>query len=159
MSHVDGDRSTDPAIHFQAGIKDLVRLDRVRFINIVGSIQYGILYSIIFFLVGVGIHLLFPPLIKGQSLLSLCFWILLQSIVIIQATFYARKLIEAIPGILSFFPSYFNLDELRSKGFVPYGIDEFKGDMASSIILIGTQYRLLEKVAYVTYEVGKRISI
>ena len=157
MSHVDGDRSTDPTIHFQAGIKDLTRLDKVRFINIVGSIQYGILYSLLFFAVGIGIHLLFPPFTKGEPLLSLFFWILLQSLLIIIATFYSRKLIEAIPGIVSFFPRYFHLQELQTKGFVPYGIDEFKGDMASSIILIGTQYRLLEKIAYVTSEVAKRI--
>ncbi len=157
MSHVDGDRSTDPVIHFQAGIKDLTRLDKVRFINIVGSIQYGILYSLLFFAVGIAIHLLFPPLVKGESLHSLFFWILLQSLLIIVVTFYSRKLIEAIPGLVSFFPKYFNLQELETKGFVPYGVDEYKGDMASSIILIGTQYRLLEKVAYVTHEVGKRL--
>ena len=158
MSHVDGDRSTDPTIHFQAGIKDLTRLDKVRFINIVGSIQYGILYSLLFFAVGIGIHLLFPPLVKGESLLTICLWILLQSMVIIIATFYIKKLIEAIPGIFTFFPRYFNILELQSKGFVPYGIDEFKGDMASSITLIGTQYRLLEKVVYVTNEVAKRVA-
>jgi len=134
-----------------------MRLDKVRFINIVGSIQYGILYSIIFFLVGIGIHLLFPPLLKGQSLLSLFYWIILQTIVLIIAIFYCRKLAEAIPGILSFFPNYFNFPELESKGLIPYGVNEYRGDMASNIVLLGTQYRLLEKVAYVTSEVAKRI--
>jgi hypothetical protein len=158
MSHVDGDRSTDPRTHLEAGLKDLTRLDKVRFINIVGSIQYGILYSIVFFFVGIGIHLLFPPFVKGEALLPLCFWILLQSIVIIEAVFYSRKFVEAIPGILSFFPGYFHFQELQSKGFVPYGVDEYRGDMASSIVLIGTQYRLLEKIAYVTSEVAKRMT-
>lgn len=157
MSHVDGDRSTDPTTHFQAGIKDFARLDKVRFINIVGSIQYGILYSIAFFLVGIGIHILFPPLVKSESLLTICSWILLQCLVIVEVIFYCRKFIESIPGIASFFPQYFNLQELQTKGFVPYGVDEYRGDMASSLILIGTQYRLLEKVAYVTNEVAKRI--
>lgn len=157
MSHVDGDRSTDPATHFQAGIKDFARLDKVRFINMVGSIQYGILYSLVFLLVGIGIHTLFPPLVKSESLLTICSWILLQSLLIIIVVFYCRKFVESIPGIVSFFPRYFNLQELQSKGFVPYGVDEYRGDMASSLILIGTQYRLLEKVAYVTNEVGKRI--
>jgi hypothetical protein len=50
------------------------------------------------------------------------------------------------------------MSDLKVKGFVPYGIDEFKGDMASSIILIGTQYRLLEKIVYLTEEVGKKLS-
>jgi hypothetical protein len=157
MSHIDGDRSTDPAIHFQAGMKDFARMDKVRFINIIGSMQYGILYSLLFFAVGIGIHLLFPPFVKGEPLLSLFFWILLQCLVIILAVFYCRKFIESIPGIASFFPRYFNLQDLQSKGFVPYGVDEYRGDMASSLILIGTQYHLLEKVAYVTNQVASRI--
>jgi hypothetical protein len=158
MSHVDGDKSTDPAVHFQAGIKDLTRLDQVRFVNIVGSIQYGILYSLVFFAVGIALHLVFPPFVKGEPLTNLFFWILLQSLVIIVGTFYVRKLIEAIPGAISFFPRQFHLQDLEAKGFIPYGVDEYKGDMAASLILIGTQYRLLEKIAYFTSEIGKRLA-
>ncbi len=148
----------DPVVHFQAGVKDLTRVDKVRFVNIVGSIQYGILYSLVFFAAGIALHLLFPPFVKGEPLVNLFFWILLQSLVIIVATFYVRKLVEAIPGILSFFPRYFRLQELETKGFIPYGVDEYKGDMAASLILIGTQYRLLEKIAYFTSEIGKRLA-
>ena len=71
-------------------------------------------------------------------------------------TGYARQ-VEAIPGIATFFPTVFNASDLRAKGFIPYGVDEFKGDMASSIVLIGTQYKLLEKIAYLTEEVAKLI--
>jgi hypothetical protein len=94
--------------------------------------------------------------VKGEPLTNLFFWILLQSLVLIVATFYVRKLIEAIPGAISFFPRQFHLQDLEAKGFIPYGVDEYKGDMAASLILIGTQYRLLEKIAYFTSEVGKR---
>jgi hypothetical protein len=74
------------------------------------------------------------------------------------AIFYCRKLVEMIPGIVSFFPNYFHFQELQSKGLIPYGVNEYRGDMASNIILLGTQYRLLEKVAYVTSEVAKRVA-
>lgn len=156
MSYVPGDKSEDPRIHFQAGIRDFTRLDKVRLINIVGSAQYGILYSVVYFILGIGLHILFPTFNTNISLLSLFGWILLQCLVIIILTFYVRKFIEAIPGIISFFPTIFNASDLRAKGFIPYGVDEFKGDMASSIVLIGTQYRLLEKIAYLTEQVTKR---
>jgi hypothetical protein len=156
MSYVPGDKSEDPQIHFEAGMRDFTRFDKVRLINITGSIQYGILYSIAYFIVGVALHNIFPAFTTNISLLSLFGWILLQCIVIIIVIFYIKKFIEAIPGLAAFFPSFFNVSDLRGKGFIPYGIDEFRGDMAANIVLIGTQYRLLEKVAYLTKEVSKR---
>jgi len=157
MSYVPGNKSEDPRIHFQAGMRDLLRVDKVRLINVVGSVQYGIIYSIVFFIIGIILHSVFPVFTTKISLVSLFGWILLQCLVIILITFYVRKLIESIPGIFSFFPKYFNVSDLQAKGFIPYGIDEFQGDMASSIVLIGTQYRLLEKIAYLTEEVAKLI--
>jgi hypothetical protein len=59
MSYVPGDKSEDPQIHFQAGMRDLLRFDKVRLINVVGSIQYGILYSVIYFIIGVILHTIF----------------------------------------------------------------------------------------------------
>jgi hypothetical protein len=156
MSYVPGDKSEDPKLHFEAGLKDFVRLDKVRLINITGSIQYGLLYSIIYFAIGIALHILFPPLNKADTLLNLFSWILLQSLVIIGITFYVQKFVEAIPGFASFFPKFFNFQDLIVKGFIPYGVGEYKGDMASSLILIGTQIRLLEKIAYFTNEFSKR---
>jgi len=48
------------------------------------------------------------------------------------------------------------MNDLLAKGFIPYGIDEYKGNMAASLILIGTQYQLLNKVEYFTTEFSKR---
>ncbi len=155
MSYVPGDKSVDPRIHFEAGMRDFFRFDKVRLINIVGSIQYGIIYSIVYFVVGMLIHLVFPTFTTNISLMGLFGWILLQCLVLIIVSFYVRKFVEAIPGVLSFFPKYFNFSNLDAKGFIPYGVDEYKGDMASSIVLIGTQYRLIEKIAYLTKEVAK----
>lgn len=68
---------------------------------------------------------------------------------------YVRKIIEAIPGIPSFFPKYFDYTKLLAQGFIPYGIGEFHGNMAINIILIGTQVNLLKKVSYFTTEFSK----
>jgi hypothetical protein len=155
MSFVQGDKSEDPKIHFKAGLKDFARLDKVRFINITGSIQYGILYCISFFIIGVILNATFPQYTKNISLWSLAGWILLQCIALIIVTFYVRKFIEAIPGILSFFPSFFNIRDLEQKGFIPYGVDEYKGDLASSLVLIGTQVNLFQKITYLTNELTK----
>lgn len=155
MSYVPGDKSVDPRIHFEAGMRDFFRFDKVRFINIAGSIQYGILYSIVYFAIGILINFIFPSFTTNISLMTLFGWILLQCLVLIIASFYVRKLVEAIPGLASFFPKYFDISNLTAKGLIPYGVDEYRGDMASSIVLIGTQYRLLEKIAYLTKEVGK----
>jgi hypothetical protein len=156
MSYVPGDKSIDPKIHFEAGIQDFARFDKVRLVNIGGSIQYGILYSIIFLIIGILLHILFPALNKNDTLLNIFNWIILQSIVIIIIVFYVEKFVQAIPGIASFFPQYFNINELITKGFIPYGVSEFKGNMAASLILIGTQIRLLEKISYFTNEFSKR---
>ena len=49
---------------------------------------------------------------------------------------------------LLLFPQYFDFSDLLAKGFIPYGVDEYKGNMAASIILIGTQIKLLNKIEY-----------
>ena len=157
MSYVPGDKSVDPQVHFMAGMKDLLRFDKVRFVNILGSIQYGIAYTVAFFMAGIGINFIFPPFTTNEpSLSKLFFLILLQSLVIIITTFYVQKLIEAIPGFISFFPQYFDYNKLLTQGLVPYGIDEYKGNMASNIILIGTQVNLLKRVSHFTTEFSKR---
>ena len=155
MSYVPGDKSVDPQVHFMAGMKDLLRFDKVRLINILGSVQYGVAYIIAFFIAGIGINFIFPSFTTNESLLELFLWIMLQSIILIIVTFYIQKVIKSIPGIISFFPQYFDYNKLLTHGFSPYGIDEYKGDMTSSIILIGTQVNLLKKVSYFTTEFSK----
>ena len=155
MSYVPGDKSVDPRVHFMAGMKDLLRFDKVRLINILGSVQYGVAYIIAFFIAGIGINFIFPSFTTNESLLELFLWIMLQSIILIIVTFYIQKVIKSIPGIISFFPQYFDYNKLLTHGFIPYGIDEYKGDMTSSIILIGTQVNLLKKVSYFTTEFSK----
>jgi hypothetical protein len=108
------------------------------------------------FILGVILHSIFPAFTTKISLMSLFGWILLQCLVIIVASFYVRKLIEAIPGLPSFFPNFFDFNTLLAKGFIPYGVSEYKGDMASSLILIGTQIRLIDKIQYFTVEFAKR---
>ena len=156
MSYVPGDKSEDPRVHFLAGMKDFARVDEVRLINIGGTIEYGVLYSVIYFVVGIALHVIFPPLVKSDPLLNIFLWILVQSLVIIIIQFYVEKFVQAIPGVFSFFPKIFDFNKLLAKGFIPYGVGEYKGNMAASIILIGTQIRLLEKIAYFTSEFSKR---
>jgi hypothetical protein len=158
MSYIPGNKSENPKVHFEAEMKDFARFDKVRLINISGLVQYGIIYSILYFIVGIILHIIFPPFEKGISLLKLFFWILLQCLVVILVTFYIQKFVEAIPGWASFFPQYFDFNKLLAHGFIPYGIDEFKGSMAANIILLGTQVNLLNKVAYFTKEFAKLIS-
>jgi hypothetical protein len=156
MSHVPGSKSEDPKVHFEAGMKDFARLDKVRLINISGTIQYGIIYCILYFIIGITLHIIFPAFSKSESLFSTFLWILLQSVVIILITFYVQKFVEALPGIPSFFPKYFDKQILLAQGWIPYGVSEYKGDMASSLVLIGTQFKLLEKISYFTQEFSKR---
>jgi hypothetical protein len=155
MSYIPGDKSIDPEVHFVSGMKDFFRFDKVRFINLTGSVQYGILYSVVYLFLGLLIHKIFPPFTTNISLLHLFGWILLQCLALILVTFYAKKFVEAIPGIISFFPKYFNIDLLTAKGLIPYGVDEYKGDMASSVVLIGTQFVLIDKIKYLIMELSK----
>jgi hypothetical protein len=156
MSSEPGDHALDPATHFRAGMKDFLRVDKVRFLNINGSIQYGLLYCILYLFLGIVINTSFPVHSKKSSLMSLFNWIIIQSIVIIVVAFYVQKFVEAIPGWPSFFPQFFNAEALKEKGWKPYAIPEFKGEMAASIILIGTQVNLLKKIVLFTEKFTKR---
>lgn len=120
----------------------------MRFVNIVGTVQYSLLYAVVFFFLGIGIERLFTPFRATALPMELIGQILLQCFVLAIAIFYARKLVEAIPGVLSFFPSWFNLDKMLEKGYIPYGIDEYKGELMVSLLLVGTQTNLLKKIAY-----------
>jgi hypothetical protein len=148
MSYVVGENSEDPRVHFRAGMKDFLRLDQVRLMNITGSIFYGFIYILLFLIMGIILHSIFPVTTSSQSLSSLFGWILLHCFIIIISVFYIRKLVESIPGPIYYFPEY--LKKLQQEGLILHGIDEYKGDMAASVIFIGTQYRLLEKIALLT---------
>lgn len=150
MSHVPGEHSLDPTQHFESGIKDLLRFDGVRAINILGSVQYGLLYAVVFFFIGILIERLFPPFRSNASLHALAGEVLLQCIVVTIGIFYVRKLVEAIPGLLTMLPLptwLWNPVELEQKGWVPYGIEEYKGEVMMSLVLVGTQINLLKKIA------------
>lgn len=153
MSYIKGEDSENPYIHFKAGMKDVLRLDQVRFINIIGSIYYGFLYILFYLFLGIILHSIFPSFTSNMSISKMVGWILLQSFVIIICVFYVKKIIEAIPGIITFFPDY--LYNLKRNGLVLYGLDEYKGDMAASVVFIGTQYQLLEKIAFLTNKISK----
>jgi hypothetical protein len=157
MSHVPGEHSLDPTQHFESGMKDLLRFDGVRVMNILGSVQYGLLYAIVFFFVGLAIERLFPPFRSNASLHALAGEVLLQCVAVTVAIFYVRKLVEAIPGLATLLPLptwLWNPVELEQKGWVPYGIEEYKGEIMMSLILIGTQLNLLKKIALLAARVG-----
>jgi hypothetical protein len=156
MSSTPGDHAINPRVHFESGMKDFLRFDKVRFLNINGTLQYGLIYGIVYLFVGILINYCFPEHTTKISLNSLFGWIIVQSVVIIIVTFYVQKFVEAIPGWASFFPQFFNPEELKSKGWKPYGIPEYKGEMAASIILIGTQVNLLKKIILFTEKFSKK---
>lgn len=146
MSHVDGERSLNPYVHFKSGMKDFFRVDNVRLVNILGSIQYGLLYAIVFFFGGIFIETLFPKYSPTIGFRTLALQVLLQCIVLTILIFYARKLIESIPGFMTFFPNKVNEEKLIEHGLVPYTLDEYKGETMMSIILVGVSVNLLRKI-------------
>lgn len=146
MSHVNGESSLDPYVHFRAGMTDVFRVDQVRLTNILGSIQYGVLYAIVFFFAGIFIESLFPKYIATASFRTLALQVVLQCIVLTIVIFYARKIVESIPGLITFFPKKVDEAKLIAHGFIPYGIEEYKGETMMSIILVGTSVNLLKKI-------------
>lgn len=157
MSMLQDEKSINPRIHFEAGMKDFFRLDQVRFINIIGTIQYGILYFIIYFFVGLVIEYLFPRFTTKISVNSLVLQILGQCLIVLIAVFYVQKFVESIPGILSFFPGLFDRNKLIDEDYKPYTIQEYKGEMISSLILVGVQFNLLKKIILLSSILTKRI--
>lgn len=131
-------------------IASLFAVDCVRMSRILETAQYGLIFAIIAFFVGLGIDWLFRPLYPkptdrvagckepvysklkmAQALGLICLQVMIAAVSII----YVRKLGEIVPFFLNLCP----------EKYVPHWkVHEVEGELAIALVFVGVQTTLIE---------------
>jgi hypothetical protein len=135
-----------PWKHFQYGMMDLFRTDRIRLYQIVGIFQYTILYGVICFYLGAFLESLFPDADEGKASWKIALEVLGQCFILALSLFYIRLFVKAIPALPTLFlPS--KTTGRSDLSTASYNFSEYQGELIVSIIFIGVQLNLLSKIS------------
>ena len=116
-------------------IDKLTRVDEVRAMEILESIQYGLGYLFVGFFLGVATDMLFPVFDSKKDEWEVFAEVILQCITLIVVVFYCRKIVKLMPFVFAF----------NSKYRV-HESDEYHGEIMIAVILIGVQINLIKKL-------------
>lgn len=120
-------------------LNKLFLMNDVRGMEILESLQYGILYSVSAFLIGVSIDWAFPNFNEETKTHTLAWEVILQSLLVIVVVFYMRKLIKVVPFLFAFHWS-------GASKYRPYESAEYSGEVILSLIFFSTQFNLIKKL-------------
>lgn len=131
--------------HFQTHMESLFAADKVRFMELIESIQYGFGYLIVGFFAGTVLDNSFPTFDEKTPVRTVFLEVILQSILLIILVFYVRKVVKAMPSI-------FDLHYGKRKGFHfrPYSASEYGGELMISLAVIGAQFHLIRKLDFLS---------
>ena len=125
-------------------IHTLTRLDEVRIMELLESIQYGLGYLFIGFVLGVATDMLFPVYDSTKEPWDVFSEVMLQCIMLIIVVFYCRKIVKVMPFVFAF----------NSKYRV-HESDEYNGEIIIAVVLIGAQINLIKKIDLLSKNVYK----
>jgi len=125
-------------------VHTLTRLDEVRIMELLESIQYGLGYLFIGFVLGVGTDMLFPVYDSTKDPWDVFSEVMLQCIMLIIVVFYCRKIVKVMPFVFAF----------NSKYRV-HESDEYNGEIIIAVVLIGAQINLIKKIDFLSKNVYK----
>lgn len=125
-------------------IDKLIRHDEVRLMELLESIQYGLGYFFVGFILGVLTDMLFPIYDPNKDELTVFTEITLQCILLIVVVFYCRKIVKLMPFLFAFTPKY-----------RVHESDEYHGEIMIAVILIGVQINLIKKLDLLSKKVYK----
>ena len=113
----------------------LSRIDDIRLIELLESIQYGLGYLFVGFFLGVGTDMLFPIYTPEKDGWTVFSEVILQCITLIIVVFYCRKIVKLMPFAFAF----------NSKYRV-HESEEYHGEIMIAVVLIGVQINLIKKL-------------
>jgi len=113
----------------------LSRIDDIRLIELLESIQYGLGYLFVGFFLGVGTDMLFPVYTAEKDIWTVFSEVILQCITLIIVVFYCRKIVKLMPFLFAF----------NSKYRV-HESEEYHGEIMIAVVLIGVQINLIKKL-------------
>lgn len=117
----------------------LTRVDEVRAMELLESIQYGLGYLFVGFFLGVGTDMLFPVYTSEKDAWTVFSEVILQCVTLIVVVFYCRKLVKLMPFLFAFNSKY-RLHES----------EEYHGEIMIAVVLIGVQINLIKKLDFLS---------
>jgi hypothetical protein len=136
--------------HVDRHIKSLFAFDKVRFMEILESIQYGFGYLLVGFFAGTVLDFSFPTFTEESSVWVVLAEVILQSLLLIVIVFYVRLLVKTMPSLFDF--------HLKGRSrYVPYSTSEYGGELMISLAVIGAQFHLIKKLDFLSRKLYKFI--
>lgn len=115
--------------------KRLTNFDKIRRLKLIEIIQYTILYTIVTLPLSAILEEIFPEPDETKNKWIILLEVLLQTMMIAILVFYIQKFVKLIPFIY-----------MGDKEYKEHKIFEYQGDITISIIFVGTQKNLFEKI-------------
>lgn len=126
--------------HVRERTEKLLLNDEFRVMELLESIQYGFLYLVAGFGVGVTLDYSFPSFNEQTRTSTLFLEVILQCLLLIVLTYYLRKVVKIVPFL-------FMLDITgKGKSYKPYQAEEYGGEVMIAIVLLGAQFNLIKKL-------------
>ena len=127
--------------HVRTRTEKLFLNNEIRVMELLESIQYGVLYLVVGFITGVTLDYSFPNFNEQTKTSVLFTEVALQCILLIVLVFYIRKLVKIVPFL-------FVIDFTGSgkSSYKPYEASEYSGEIIIAIVLLGAQFNLIKKL-------------
>ena len=135
-------RPADHAMeHVKTRTQKLLLTNEVRVMELLESIQYGVLYLVTGFALGVTLDYSFPNYNEQTKTSVLFAEVALQCLLLIVLTFYLRKIVKIVPFL-------FVIDFAGSgkTSYRPYEAAEYGGEVIIALVLLGAQFNLIKKL-------------
>ena len=127
--------------HVRERTEKLLLNNEIRVMEMLESIQYGILYLVFGFGLGVTLDYSFPSYNERIRTSTLFFEVALQCLLLIVLTYYLRKVIKIIPFLF-----VIDFTGTGKTSFKPYQSEEYGGEVMIAIVLLGAQFNLIKKL-------------
>lgn len=135
-------RPADHAMeHVRTRTEKLLLNNEIRVMELLESIQYGVLYLLVGFATGVILDYSFPNYNEQTKTSVLFMEVALQCLLLIVLTFYIRKLVKIVPFL-------FVIDFTGSgkSSYKPYEASEYSGEVIIALVFLGAQFNLIKKL-------------
>ena len=135
-------RPADHAMeHVRTRTEKLLLNNEIRIMELLESIQYGVLYLLVGFATGVTLDYSFPNYNEQTKTSVLFMEVALQCLLLIVLTFYIRKLVKIVPFL-------FVIDFTGSgkSSYKPYEASEYSGEVIIALVFLGAQFNLIKKL-------------
>ena len=137
--------SISPEVHAMEHIRErsekLLLRNEIRIMELLESIQYGVLYLVAGFAVGVTLDYSFPAYNEQVKTSTLFLEVALQGLLLVILTYYLRKVVKIVPFLF--------VVDFAGKGktsYRPYEVEEYGGEIMIALVFLGAQFNLIKKL-------------